>query len=52
MLVHYGAEREAEVQQILASDPDRMDDLLEEGVATVAEYFKMAAAAEAKLWAL
>ena len=35
-LVRYGAEQEAEVQQILASDPDR---LLEDHVADIAAYF-------------
>jgi len=48
-LVHYGAEREAEVQQILASDPDRMDELLEEGVATVAGYFRQVQA-DSEAW--
>ena len=39
-LVRYGAEREAEVQQILASDPDRLDELSEDHAGLVAGYFR------------
>lgn len=39
-LVRYGAEREAEVQQILASDPDRLEEVTEDQLGAVAGYFR------------
>jgi hypothetical protein len=40
-LVRYGAEREAQIAQILATDPDRLteDDEMEAGLAVLKEYF-------------
>ncbi len=38
-IVRYGAEREAEIQQILASDPDRLADLTDEGLGLAKTYF-------------
>jgi hypothetical protein len=39
-LVRYGAEREAEIQQILASDPDALEELTEETLAGAKGYFQ------------
>jgi hypothetical protein len=38
-LVRYGAEREAEIQQLLASDPDALEELDQESVAAIKNYF-------------
>lgn len=38
-IVRYGAELEAEISQILASDPDKLDFYFEEDVAALKEYF-------------
>jgi hypothetical protein len=40
-LVRYGAEREAQIAQILATDPDRLteDDEMEAGLVVLREYF-------------
>jgi hypothetical protein len=39
-LVRYGAEREAQVQQILATDPDALEGLTDEGYRGLVEYFR------------
>lgn len=38
-VVRHGAEREAEIQQILASDPDRLEEIGEDGILAVQGYF-------------
>jgi hypothetical protein len=38
-LVRYGAEREAEIQQLLASDPDALEEFSDESVSAIKEYF-------------
>jgi hypothetical protein len=46
-LVRYGAEKEAQIAQILATDPDRLDDgrwEMEDGVAALKGYFEAVAA--------
>ena len=53
-LVRYGAEREAQIAQILASDPGRLEDggwEMENGVAALKEYFQaVAVGLELRLW--
>jgi hypothetical protein len=39
-VVRYGAEREAEIQQILAADPDRLEELDADGVLAMKGYFE------------
>lgn len=48
-LVRYGAEREAEIQQLLASDPDALEDMTDESVAAMKEYFSSVVNAIASL---
>ena len=48
-LVRYGAEREAEIQQILASDPDALEELTEEDLGLAKGYFQSIADLFARL---
>ena len=49
-VVRYPAEREAEIAQILAHDPDRLNELADDGVILIADYVREMMKSSEELW--